>query len=173
MINNKKQKIYFAPWRKKYYNSFTKKENDDPQSCVFCNKEEELLVLETKYSFIQANKYPYGGGHLLVIPKRHINTIIDLTTNERKDIFNLIDLAIYAIDVFMNPKGYNIGCSVGRIAGESINHLHFHVLPRFEGDVGWNMLCDFNVVSTSPEHLTKEIKKIIRTHKLKKKFDIL
>ena len=169
-------KIYYAPWRKECINDSSQKESCDSKTCVFCNikkRDSKLLLLDTKHSFIQANKIPYGGGHLLVIPKRHINTITDLTSEERKDIFNLLDLATYVLDLYFKPEGYNIGCSVGQVAGESIHHLHFHVLPRFLGDVGWNRLCNFNVISLSPEELIKNLKKLVRTKKLKKKFDIL
>jgi ATP adenylyltransferase len=168
--------IYYAPWRKKYFNDSSKEESNNKKTCVFCNikkKDHELLLVDTKYSFIQANKFPYGGGHLLVIPKRHINTIIDLTSKERTDIFNLLDLSTFALDLFLKPDGYNIGCSVGKVAGESINHLHFHVLPRFQGDVGWNRLCGFEVISISPEELVLNLKKIIKKEKLLKKFSVL
>jgi ATP adenylyltransferase len=175
LIKTKKD-IYYAPWRQKYFNDPSKVNSKDSKTCVFCNIKKEdskLLVLESKHCFIQANKFPYGGGHLLVIPKRHVNTIIELTSKERKELFNLMDLATFALDIYLKPEGYNIGCSVGRVAGESISHLHFHILPRFQGDVGWNQLCNFNVISTDPNKLTKDIIKIIKKEKLIKKFDIL
>ena len=137
-----------------------------------CNPPKEELVLKSKYSYVISNKYPYGSGHLLVCPKRHINNINDLTSKEKIDLFNLIDLGVYLLRLYMKPEGYNIGCSVGKIAGESINHFHFHILPRFKGDVGWNQLCDFEVVSISPEKLAKDLNKLILEKKLKKKFDI-
>ena len=172
MIVKNKCKSLYAPWRQEYVSktSTDKEKTKDPNYCPFCNQEKELLILETNKCFIQANKFPYAAGQVLIIPKRHINQITDLTSIERKELFNLIDLSIYALDQFMKPEGYNVGCSIGRIAGESINHLHFHVLPRYKGDVGWNRLCDFNVVSISPEQLTIRLKQIIQKNKLVKKF---
>jgi len=174
MIVKNRCKSIYAPQRKEYVSKVSgdKENTKDPNFCPFCKKEKELLILETKKCFLQANKYPYESGHVLAIPKRHVNQIIDLTSQERKELFNLIDLSVYSLDKLMKPEGYNIGCSVGRIAGESVLHLHFHILPRYKGDVGWNRLCDFNVVSTSPQELTINLRKIIIKDKLIKKFDL-
>jgi len=174
MVESKK--ILFAPWRQEYIINNASKKLNSSKICTFCNIKKEdpfLLVLEGKTCYIQANKYPYSTGHLLVIPKRHVNDINELTTSERIELFNLIDLSIFSLKQYLNPEGYNIGCSVGKVAGESIPHLHFHVLPRFSGDVGWDLPMDFKVCSISPINLTKSLKKIIICEKLTKKFDIL
>ncbi len=172
MIVKDRCKSLYAPWRQEYVTktSEEKEKTKDSNVCPFCKVEKDLQILETKKCFIQANKYPYSAGHLLIIPKRHINQITELTSIERKELFNLIDLSVYSLDLFMKPEGYNIGCSIGRIAGESINHLHFHVLPRYKGDVGWNRICDFTVISISPEKLTKQLRQIIKKEKLVTKF---
>lgn len=174
MIVKDKCKSLYAPWRQKYVSKVTseKESTKDKEICPFCSKnlEHELLVFESKRSFIRSNKFPYAAGHLLIIPKRHVNQVIDLTSVETKELFSLINLSVYMLDQYMKPEGYNIGCSIGRIAGESIQHLHFHVLPRYKGDVGWNRLCDFNVVSISPIDLATDLRKIIQKQKLAKKF---
>jgi len=172
MIVKNKCKSLYAPWRIECVKktSEDKEKTKDSNFCPFCNVEKELQILETKKCFIQANKYPYSEGHLLIITKRHINQITELTSIERKELFNLIDLSIYSLNLFMKPEGYNVGCSIGRIAGESINHLHFHVLPRYKGDISWNRVCDFNVVSISPEDLAKQLKQTIQKNKIIKKF---
>lgn len=167
-----KHDILYAPWRKEYYSSENKKNSNNPKSCVFCNVGKEEVIFSTKRAYIQANKYPYAAGQLLVIPKRHVNQIIELTSKEREEFFNLIDLAVYALDLYIKPEGYNIGCNIGNVAGESINHLHFHVLPRYKGDVGWPRLCNFEVVSISPKEVTENLKEIIQKHKLKTKFNL-
>ncbi len=167
-----KHDILYAPWRKEYITSKSKKNSFNPKTCIFCNTSKEELILSTKKVYLQTNKYPYGEGHLLVIPKRHVNHIIDLTSKEREELFNLIDLSIYALDLYMKPQGYNIGCSVGDVAGESIKHLHFHVLPRYKGDVSWSKLCNFDIISVSPKELFKNLKEIIVKNKLQKKFNL-
>lgn len=176
MIVKERCKSLYAPWRQEYVNKVTeeKESTKNKELCPFCSKniEQDHLILETKKSFLQANKFPYAAGHLLVVPKRHVNQVIDLTSIERKELFNLIDLSVYILDKHMKPEGYNVGCSIGRIAGESIQHLHFHILPRYKGDVGWNRLCDFNVVSISPTDLTIDLRKIILKERLAKKFGL-
>lgn len=167
-----KQDILYAPWRKEYVTSPERKESKDPKKCVFCKPKKEYVVLETKKIILMTNKFPYGEGHLLVIPKRHVNNILELTSKEREEIFNAIDLSTFALKQFMNPEGFNIGCSIGSVAGESINHLHFHVLARYKGDVAWTKLCNFQIVSLSPLDLTKELKEVIVKHKLLKKFNL-
>jgi ATP adenylyltransferase len=164
--------ILYAPWRKEYYTSSSKENSKNSKTCVFCNPKKSEIIVSTKTCFVQANKYPYAAGHMLVLPKRHINNITDLTSKERSDIFNLLDLCAYALNIYIKPEGYNIGCSVGRVAGESIEHLHFHILPRFQGDIGWGVFAKFSVLSISPKELTKDIKEIIKKNKLKQKFDI-
>lgn len=167
-----KHDVLYAPWRKKYISSDTKKLSENPKKCVFCNPPKEEVILSTKTVFLQPNKYPYAEGHLLVIPKRHVNQIIDLTSKERQDLFNLLDLSVYALNLYMKPQGFNIGCSIGDVAGESIKHLHFHVLPRYKGDVAWSRLCDFSLVSVSPKDLTEDLKLVIKKNKLLKKFNL-
>lgn len=164
--------ILYAPIRKKYINSDTKKKSKNPKTCIFCNPSKKEIIVESKTCFVQANKYPYSTGHVLVIPKRHVNTIIDLTSKEKQELFNLIDMMVYALKLYIKPDGYNIGCSVGKVAGESISHLHFHVLPRFEGDVGWARIFDFEILSTLPEEFAASLKEVVIKNKLKKKFDV-
>ena len=171
MIVKNKVKSLYAPWRKKYIlgsgDNFK-----DFNNCPFCKIDDLYTIFETKKTIILSNKYPYSSGHLLVVPKRHINDITKLTSKEREELFNLIDLSVYLLDIYMKPDGYNIGCSVGEIAGESIAHLHFHVLPRFSGDVGWNRLGDFNVISEEPKDVAKNLQKIVKNQKLPKKFGV-
>jgi ATP adenylyltransferase len=167
-----KHDILYAPWRKEYIHSNTKKESIDPKKCIFCDPLKDELILSTKRILLQANKYPYGEGHLLAIPKRHVNQIVDLTSKEREDLFNLIDLSVFALTLYMKPQGFNIGCSIGDVAGESIKHLHFHVLPRYKGDVSWSKLCNFEIISNSPKKLAEDVKGIITKHKLLKKFNL-
>jgi len=167
--------ILYAPWRKKYFAREATAKSKTTKDCMFCNVKKidsDLLILEGNVAYIQANKYPYGTGHIMVIPKRHINSIADLTTLERKEIFNLLDLSVYALDLYLKPDGYNVGCSVGKVAGESVMHFHFHVLPRFEGDIGWTKLSGFDVCSIAPVELSSELKSIISKNKLEKKFDV-
>lgn len=165
-------KVLYAPARKEYWTSNSKKESKNSKTCVFCNPSKKELIIESKKAYLYVNKYPYSSGHLLVIPKRHVNQIIDLTSKEREEIFNLMDLSVFALKKYISPDGFNIGCAIGEVAGESINHLHFHVLPRRVGDSGWIKIFDFQVFSELPSKVADDLRKIIIQEKLLKKFNL-
>lgn len=169
---NKKNQILYAPWRKQYLKSDLKKQSKNPKTCVFCKISEDEIIFQTKRVYLIANKYPYSEGHLLVIPKRHVNQFVQLTSKEREDLFNLLALSMHALELALKPQGFNIGCSIGEVAGESINHLHFHILSRYKGDVSWSKLCYFDVISFSPQELSEKIKEIIVKQRLSKKFNL-
>jgi diadenosine tetraphosphate (Ap4A) HIT family hydrolase len=73
-------------------------------------------------------------GHTLVIPRRHVPSLFDLTTEERLAMFELLDGAKRELDKRYRPDGYNIGINDGAAAGQSIMHLHIHLMPRYKGD---------------------------------------
>jgi diadenosine tetraphosphate (Ap4A) HIT family hydrolase len=79
--------------------------------------------------------YPVSPGHTLLIPKRHTGSFFDLSTQERDDLLALLDRAKQALDAELQPQGYNIGINDGAAAGQTVPHLHVHLIPRFEGDL--------------------------------------
>ena len=74
-------------------------------------------------------------GHTLLIPKRHIGSFFDLSELERSDLFTLLDCAKLVLDKEFQPQGYNIGINDGAAAEQTVQHLHVHLIPRFEGDL--------------------------------------
>lgn len=105
-------------------------------NCFFCkcikNKEFEI---ENALAFAIFDGYPVSKGHLLVITKRHIKDWWETTKEERIAIFDLIDEAKKIIDNEYHPDGYNIGMNLGIEAGQTIMHLHIHLIPRYKGDI--------------------------------------
>jgi diadenosine tetraphosphate (Ap4A) HIT family hydrolase len=79
--------------------------------------------------------YPVSPGHTLLIPRRHTGSFFDLSTQERDDLLALLDRAKQALDAELQPQGYNIGINDGAAAGQTVPHLHVHLIPRFEGDL--------------------------------------
>ena len=79
--------------------------------------------------------YPVSDGHCLVIPKRHMATFFECTAEENRDFHTLILKAKEIIDDNYQPDAYNIGNNNGLYAGQSIFHLHIHIIPRYKGDV--------------------------------------
>lgn len=104
--------------------------------CFFCNCiTNKDYALENEYAIARLDDYPVNDGHLEVIPKRHIKTWWETTQEEKNAIFDLLDQAKKIVDEKYHPNGYNIGMNLGEEAGQSIMHLHVHLIPRYKGDV--------------------------------------
>lgn len=122
-------------WRMEYIESA-----DRNEGCIFCElpKEEpgEALVLkQTPLSFALMNLYPYNPGHVMVAPIRHTASFESLDADEMASIDVLLRKVVHVLKDVMDPEGFNIGMNLGRVAGAGIaDHLHWHVVPRWNGD---------------------------------------
>ena len=113
-----------------------KEEINTMSECFFCKCiEKKDYELENDYAIARFDDFPVNDGHLEVIPKRHVKDWWETTLEERIAIFNLLDKAKELIDERFKPDGYNIGMNLGEKAGQSIMHLHIHLIPRYNGDV--------------------------------------
>jgi len=104
------------------------------KTCPFCETDEERLIFESKFSLALLDIYPVTRGHTLIIPKRHILKIEELTKDEIFDIFEVFNKVINALEKFLKPGGFNFGINIGEAGGQSIEHIHFHLIPRYRGD---------------------------------------
>jgi len=102
--------------------------------CPFCTLAEERILIQDKLCLIFRDGYPVSPGHTLIIPKRHIGSFFEATTAERDSLLRLLDEAKTLLDVEFHPSGYNIGINDGATAGQTVPHLHIHLIPRYEGD---------------------------------------
>ena len=102
--------------------------------CRFCNLSSADIVIANELAVVSRDSYPVSPGHTLVIPKRHVGSFFDTTTEERLALMELIDQAKLALDREFHPAAYNLGLNDGPAAGQSIPHVHFHLIPRYEGD---------------------------------------
>jgi diadenosine tetraphosphate (Ap4A) HIT family hydrolase len=103
--------------------------------CPFCNPAEEEIVLANDLCYARYDKYPVSPGHLLLIPFRHVPTLFDATDAEQIALLALIREAKTLLDEQSHPDGYNVGVNVGKAAGQTVMHLHVHLIPRYAGDV--------------------------------------
>lgn len=103
------------------------------KECPFCSPLKP--VLENRLSIAIFDRYPVSEGHLLIIPRRHIKTYFDLTHPEKIEIDQLIQAGKEMIDQRFKPDGYNIGINNGEAAGQTIFHVHIHLIPRYAGDI--------------------------------------
>jgi len=102
--------------------------------CVFCNLNKDLILLESKYTVLLANYFPLSDFNLLAIPKRHVYSITDLSIEESADIMQVMALAVNNIKTAIKPEGVNMFINEGKIAGQTIPHLHFHIVVRNTND---------------------------------------
>lgn len=108
--------------------------NPDPE-CPFCDVPQNEIVAENELAYARVDKYPVSPGHTLLIPKRHTPSWFDATDAERAAIMALTDEAKARLEVEYGPDGYNIGINIGAAGGQTVMHLHMHLIPRFHGDV--------------------------------------
>ena len=99
------------------------------------NDRESLILFRGTLSFIIMNLYPYNNGHLMIVPYRKVNSMIDLNQKELSEIIKLSQNSMDIIKKELNADGFNFGVNVGKCAGAGIDdHIHFHVVPRWNGD---------------------------------------
>ena len=102
--------------------------------CPFCKPDREI-VLRSDTCLAIYDKYPVNKGHMLVIPKRHVKDYFDLDHSEVESIWNMVHQVKKFLDSEYHPQGYNIGFNIGHDAGQTIDHVHIHVIPRYKGDM--------------------------------------
>jgi ATP adenylyltransferase len=141
----------WAGWRHDYIQQATERERvaggvvSDQESCVFCRLAESgppsldnLVVWRGDWTFVVLNAYPYGSGHVLVLPLRHVGALGDLTEAESTEMWSATRESVTAIEKAYEPDGLNMGANLGRAAGAGIpDHVHLHVLPRWSGDTNF------------------------------------
>jgi len=105
-------------------------------SCLFCQKidKHDAIVYENDSVFVIFDSYPVTNGHCLLIPKRHVADYFSLEKKEMDDLDAALRIMKAKIDADYTPDGYNIGINNGVAAGQTIMHLHVHVIPRYSGD---------------------------------------
>lgn len=102
--------------------------------CVFCSLPSERIVAENEHAMLILDAFPVSLGHSLVIPKRHVASFFDASPDERTALFELLAVAHERQKVAHRPDGFNIGINDGAAAGQTVPHLHIHLIPRYDGD---------------------------------------
>jgi len=104
------------------------------KQCPFCSTSEEDIVLKNDLCYARFDKYPVNKGHLLIIPFRHFENYFDATKEEKIAFIELIEKAKKFLDQKFRPDGYNVGINIGKYAGQTVMHVHIHLIPRYRGD---------------------------------------
>jgi ATP adenylyltransferase len=118
------------------------KQQSEDDGCVFCSiadgAEDDRVLARGVLGYVVLNKFPYNPGHLMVVPKRHVGELTELTAEESAELQVLLGRSHRALTGAGDPHGFNIGMNLGRVAGAGIpDHLHWHLIPRWGGDTNF------------------------------------
>ena len=155
----------WAPWRMAYILQASGEAG--AQECIFCRFPaegtarfaENLILCSTKAAFVIMNRFPYGSGHIMVVPRRHGADLLVLPSDEYQATCELLRQAQHIVCRELHAHGANLGMNLGRVAGAGIDqHLHFHIVPRWNGDTNFMpVVGDVKVIS---EHLQATFDKL-------------
>lgn len=117
----------------RHFNQIKRKQNSD---CPFCNPDSEReLLLETATAYAILDKFPVSKGHTLIIPKKHEPDYFKLSFKEQSACWFMLNKAKEILIERLKPDGFNIGININESAGQTIPHIHIHLIPRYRGDV--------------------------------------
>jgi diadenosine tetraphosphate (Ap4A) HIT family hydrolase len=102
--------------------------------CPFCTLPESRVIDRTPLGLVIRDGFPISPGHTLIIPMRHVGSFFELEAAERSELLDLLDRSKVGLDREFSPQGYNIGINDGLSAGQTVPHLHIHLIPRYRGD---------------------------------------
>ena len=103
--------------------------------CPFCKTTKNQYLIEGEYSYAKFDGYPISKGHVLIISKEHISNYFELSEIVQKDMMNLVSKVKKLLDSKYETADYNVGINCGYLAGQTIDHVHIHLIPRRKGDV--------------------------------------
>jgi len=138
--------------------SYIQGKDELAKGCIFeagpekKHEKESLLLYRDRLSVVLLNRFPYANGHLLLAPSRHVADVCDLLPEESGVLFSLVQESVAILRKHIKPDGFNVGFNLGAVAGAGHpEHLHFHIVPRWEGD--HNFMTVLAEVRTIPEHI--------------------
>lgn len=105
-----------------------------PETCPFCSIPDDRIVSRLGTAFAIRDAFPVSPGHTLIIPRRHIGSLFGIPGSDLLDLLQLLAQTKAALDREFQPDGYNIGVNDGAAAGQTVPHLHIHLIPRYQGD---------------------------------------
>ena len=151
----------YAPWRMEYIGG-----TPEP-GCLFCRAREapasedrqNLVVRREPEALAMMNKFPYNNGHLMVAPRAHRSSLTELDDEQLLGVMRLVRRSLGVLEAVMSPEAFNVGVNIGRVAGAGIpDHVHFHVVPRWNGDTNFlPVLAEVKVIN---EHLDRTWEKL-------------
>jgi ATP adenylyltransferase len=158
--------VLWSPWRYDYITGGEAVKNQVATGCIFCeilndpaSDEEKFILKRAGFNFVILNIYPYGTGHLLIVPYDHIADLDKAGKQITDEMMDLTKRAQSALAEVYDPEGYNMGLNLGKAAGAGVaEHFHMHVLPRWFGDV--NFMTSIGETRSMPEDLRTTYEKL-------------
>jgi diadenosine tetraphosphate (Ap4A) HIT family hydrolase len=105
-----------------------------PDNCPFCNPDRKKILISTTLCYAIFDRYPVAPGHILIIPFRHFPDYFESTPLEVESFDALLRQCRTRLEEEYHPDGYNVGVNVGNAAGQTVPHMHIHLIPRYRGD---------------------------------------
>jgi len=149
----------WAPWRMAYVGSAR-----DDRGGIFCDAttgdpRERLLLGTTAHSLVMLNRFPYQNGHVMIAPRRHTADLPGLPAPEHADLAETLRRSLASLGDAFGPEGFNLGMNLGACAGAGVlDHLHWHVVPRWNGDT--NFMPVLGDVRVMPQHLVETYERL-------------
>jgi diadenosine tetraphosphate (Ap4A) HIT family hydrolase len=107
----------------------------EPSNCPFCRLRPERILHQSPLALAITDGHPVSAGHCLVVPRRHVGSWFDTTDEERREMLQLLDAARQTVVRRHAPAAFNVGINDGPVAGQTVPHVHVHLIPRYAGDV--------------------------------------
>lgn len=147
-------KTLWTPWRMEHVLRTTPKYSgclfEPPGTSSF--DKTHLLLFRDETAVVLLNRFPYANGHLLLAPRRHVSDLTELDSAESMRLMEMLATCCTILRRRLNPQGINVGLNLGKAAGAGItDHLHFHLVPRWEGDHNFMTVCAD--IRTIPQHI--------------------
>jgi len=151
----------WAPWRVDYIEGAR-----GPRGCIFCEPatpvadRERLILFRGRHVFVSLNRFPYAAGHLMVVPSAHLGRLHDLDADTRTELMARVTQSAEILEATFACEGLNIGANLGKAAGAGFaEHLHFHVVPRWSGDV--NFMTSIGELRVIPTHIERTYDRLL------------
>lgn len=132
--------------------------HENVDGCVFCNAQakedsaENLIAHRGEHAYVILNRYPYTGGHLMVVPFEHKAILEELDAQTRSEMMELTSRCMIILRKLYKPQGFNMGANIGEAAGAGVKeHVHIHIVPRWKGDT--NFMSALGETRVIPEDL--------------------
>jgi ATP adenylyltransferase len=154
-----------APWRIEYILA-PKPQLEESLFTTIAQSSDDagnLVIARDRTCYALLNRYPYNGGHLMVVPYKQAPDLDGLTDEEVADLWKLVRRCIATLKQEMKPDGFNVGINLGKVAGAGIiEHLHIHIVPRWNGDTNFMpVIANTSVVPQALTDLANQLRRAL------------